>query len=255
MSPLLRLKPKPRLKTKGRDEPFVPWYFRREIVETYESWYTGKGARMDRLEKKLLRALLPELGEVRTLLEVGCGTTHFTRWFARELGLRAVGLDLSPLMLREARKWWDGPLVRGDAAALPFPDGAFDAVAMITCFEYMPEPLRVLQEAQRVARRGLLLGLMNRWSLSTLRRRLQELLGKNPFYQNAHFYSLPEILGLLRRAYGPGARITWSCTLFPPVVPLEAARVPFGSFLALAVRFPDSPIAGGAKDERRPHDA
>lgn len=225
----------------GKGGEFVPWYFRREIVETYEDWYTGKGARMDRLEKGLLRGLLRELGEVRTLLEVGCGTTHFTRWFAGELGLRAVGLDLSPWMLREARRWWDGPLVQGDAAALPVRDGAFDAVAMIACFEYMPEPLKVLQEARRVARKGLLLGLMNRWSLSTLRRRVQERLGRNPFYKNAHFYSLPEILELVRRAYGPRTPIRWSCTLFPPVVPVEAARVPFGAFLGLAVRFPDGP--------------
>jgi len=233
------------MRTKARTKPgaeeredWVPWYCREEIVSRYESWYTGKGERMDRLEKRLLRSLLEEFGKVENLLEVGCGTTHFTRWF-ESLGIKAVGMDLSEVMLAEARRWWDGPLVRGDAAALPFADRSFDVVAFIACFEYMPEPLEVLREAHRVARKGLLLGLMNRWSLTAVRRRIQELLGRNPFYKNVHFYSLPEIKRLIAQAFdGKRIRIRWSSTLFPPVPGLpQEARLPFGAFLGLAVVF------------------
>jgi ubiquinone/menaquinone biosynthesis C-methylase UbiE len=217
---------------------YTPWYLRPEIVQTYESWYEGPdGRRMDRLEKQVLRSLVQRLAPAQSLLEVGVGTAHFARWFEGELSLKVVGLDLSPLMLAEARKYWQGTLIQGDAAALPFPDGAFDLVAMITCFEYMPDPVRVLREAARVSRRGLVMGLMNRWSVATLRRRLQEIMGKNPFYGNAHFYSLPAIRRLLRGALGPQiAKIYWTSTLFPKGVPLEEARLPFGNFLGLAIK-------------------
>lgn len=217
----------------------APWYLREEVVASYEGWYTGKGERMDRLEKKLLRSLLDDFGRVHNLLEVGSGTTHFTRWF-ESLGVQAMGLDYSPLMLREARKWWDGPLMRGDAADLPFPADSFDVVAMIACFEYMPDPLKVLREAARVSRKGILMGLMNRWSWPTIRRRIQEFFGKNPFYTNAHFYSLPEFQRLLQRAFGTGYEPRWRSTLFPPFLPLEDAAVPLGAFLGVSVRFEDT---------------
>ncbi len=219
---------------------FVPWYLQEEIVSSYESWYQGpKGERMDKLEKKLLRGLLADFSEAKSLLEIGCGTAHFTRWFAGELGLSVSGVDLSPLMIREARKYWQGPLVRGDAMALPFAEQSFDLAAFITSFEYIPDPLRALQEAARVARQGLILGLMNRWSLPTIRRRIQELFGKNPFYKNAHFYSIPEILPLLVRAlaHTHALKIQWRSTLFPKLFPLGEAKIPFGAFLGLAVHF------------------
>ncbi|MCI2430813.1 class I SAM-dependent methyltransferase [Candidatus Acetothermia bacterium] len=219
-------------------KPFVPWYLREEIVSSYESWYEGpKGQRMDRLEKKLLRGLLADFAESKNLLEVGCGTAHFTRWFANELGLDVVGVDLSPLMLQEARKYWQGPLLLGDAMSLPFADKSFDVVAFVTSFEYIPDPIKALREAARVSRHGLILGLMNRWSLPTVRRRIQELFGKNPFYKNAHFYSLLEIKRLLSKALGEDLHIRWESTLFPQFLPMESARLPFGAFLGLAVRW------------------
>jgi ubiquinone/menaquinone biosynthesis C-methylase UbiE len=217
-------------------QKYIPWYQRQEIVETYESWYEGPdGQRMDRLEKKVLRILLEPM-QPKSLLEVGAGTAHFTRWFADALGLDVVGADLSPLMLAESRKHWNGPMIQADAIALPFKAQSFDVVAFITCFEYMPDPVKVLQEAARIARKGLLIGLMNRWSAATLRRRVQECFGKNPFFGNAHFYSLPEIQKLVKSALEDRvARIEWRSTLFPKGILIEEARVPLGNFLALAV--------------------
>lgn len=52
------------------------------IVAGYEAWYETTGRRADRLEKALLKRLLAGFPRVRALLEVGCGTGHFT-WMAR----------------------------------------------------------------------------------------------------------------------------------------------------------------------------
>jgi len=70
----------------------------------YEAWYDGTGRRAHRLEKALLKRLLACFPQAGTLLEVGCGTGHFTRWFD-ERGLQAAGLDLSQPMLPRPFAW------------------------------------------------------------------------------------------------------------------------------------------------------
>lgn len=215
----------------------LPWYLQEEIVRSYESWYEGKGRRADILEKQLLEELLGDVSAVNSLLEVGAGTAHFTRWF-ESLGIQCVGLDLSPLMLEEARRLWRGQLVRGDAQNLPFREKSFDLVALITCMEYMPEPVDVLREAARVSRRGILWGIMNKWSLPTIRRKLQVMLGRNPFYRNARFYSVLDAKKLLRRAFDRSRyTLRWSTTVFPRIVPVQRSKLPFGAFLGLILRF------------------
>jgi ubiquinone/menaquinone biosynthesis C-methylase UbiE len=71
------------------------------MVSGYEAWYETVGQRADCLEKVLLKQLLAGFPQAQTMLEIGCGTGHFTRWFS-EQGLGAIGLDLSPAMLAEA---------------------------------------------------------------------------------------------------------------------------------------------------------
>jgi len=213
------------------------WYFQEDIVKTYESWYEGKYKRADKLEKALLRQLLNTLPDARSLLEVGCGTAHFTRWF-ESLELECSGLDLSHLMLREAKKlWMNKSLLRGESARLPFKDGSFDVVVFIACMEYMADPVKVLTEASRVARKGIIVGLMNKWSLPTIRRIVQVKMGKNPFYKGARFYSVLEIKRLLRDALGARFQIThWSTTVYPRIFgDTESSLIPFGAFLGLAV--------------------
>lgn len=207
-------------------------------MKTYESWYLGKYKRADRLEKALLKQLLNTLPRARSLLEVGCGTGHFTRWF-ESLGLECSGLDLSHLMLREAKKlWMNKSLLRGESARLPFKDDSFDVVVFIACMEYMSDPVRVLTEAFRVARVGIIVGLMNKWSLPTIRRIVQVKMGKNPFYKNARFYSVLDIKRLSRDALGKKFQIThWSTTVFPRILgDTESSLIPLGAFLALAVK-------------------
>ncbi len=80
--------------------------------------------------------------EGERVLEVGCGPGHLLAAMARR-GLRPVGLDRSPTMLRRARRRVGAavPLVQGRAQALPFRRGSFEAV--VTTF---PAPF-ILEEA------------------------------------------------------------------------------------------------------------
>jgi ubiquinone/menaquinone biosynthesis C-methylase UbiE len=106
----------------------------------YEEWYLGKGRRADTLEKELLEKLLDLFDAPRSVIEVGCGTGHFTHWMAQR-GLDAVGLDSSAAMLNEARRRGGGPTyIRGDALLLPGADRSYDLTALITTLEFLPDP-------------------------------------------------------------------------------------------------------------------
>jgi len=141
------------------------------------------------------------------VLEIGCGTGHFTRWLSDE-GLAAVGLDFSAAMLAEARTLDGVPLVRGDARRLPFADGAFDLAALVTTLEFLEQPREALAEALRVARRGLILGVLNRWSVLGLQRRLAGFF-RPTVYDAAHFYGVGELKRLLRERPGAQASLPW----------------------------------------------
>jgi ubiquinone/menaquinone biosynthesis C-methylase UbiE len=199
------------------------------VVAGYETWYETVGRRADRLEKALLRRLLADFPQGRTMLEIGCGTGHFTRWF-REQGLRVIGLDLSPAMLAEAIHLGSPPCIWGDTLALPFPADTFDLVVLITTLEFIPDPVQALSEAGRVARSGLILGVLNRQSLLAW----QLVHSGDPLWQVARFFTPAELAELLRRAVGKEVEILWRTTLWP-LWPRELP-CPWGGFIGLAVK-------------------
>lgn len=198
------------------------------VVAGYETWYGTTGRRADRLEKSLLGRLLADFSRADTLLEVGCGTGHFTRWFA-EQGVQAIGVDLSPPMLAEVIRLDSLPCVLGDGLALPFPTDAFDLVALITTLEFVADPLLALREAMRVARSGLILGVLNRHSW--LGRQLKR--SREPLWQAARFFTPAGLAQLARRAAGSEVALFWRTTLWP-LWPGELP-LPWGGFIGLAV--------------------
>jgi ubiquinone/menaquinone biosynthesis C-methylase UbiE len=217
------------------------------IVAGYEAWYETSGRRADGLEKALLKRLLAGFSRARTLLEVGCGTDHFTRWFG-EQGLQAMGLDLSSPMLAEAVRLGGLPCVLGDALALPFPPGAFDLVALITTLEFVTDPVQALSEATRVARHGLILGVLNRQSLLAWWRKHS----KEALWQMARFFTPAELVHLVQRvAAGTRVKIVWRTTLWP--VWSGELPLPWGGFIGMAVSMAELGKAEGESDGyRRP---
>jgi SAM-dependent methyltransferase len=98
------------------------------------------------------------------VLDVACGPGNFTREFARAAPLGVVvGLDASRPMLERAVREANPPnvsYVRGDAGALPFRDGSFDAVCCFAALYFIEEPLRALDEIVRVLAPGGRVALM-----------------------------------------------------------------------------------------------
>lgn len=197
----------------------------------YEDWYSGPGQYADRCEQALLGKLLADFPGCMSLLDIGCGTGHFTRWFATR-GLAVTGLDLSRPMLDQAVARNGQAYVLGDALKLPFRTGSFDLVSVITTLEFLSDPVQALVEAVRVARRGVLLGVLNRWSLQAARRSRS----RDPIWQAARFFSVIELRRLVRRLTGNRLdEIRWRTTIWP--LPLIGSlAVPFGGFIGLSAR-------------------
>ena len=145
-----------------------------------------------------------------------------------------MGLDLSAAMLAQAQTLDGIPLARGDAYRLPFADGAFDLAALVTTLEFLERPREALAEALRVARRGVVLGVLNRWSLLGLQRRLVGLF-RPTVYDAARFYGVGELKRLLRSVAWEQARVAWRTTLFPRGWPWVQVHLPWGGFIGMAL--------------------
>jgi len=201
------------------------------LAASYEAWYETEGYAANLAERDLLGRLLSGFVGARTALEIGTGTGHFARWLIG-LGWRVTGVDLSEPMLAEAARRGGVSLARADASALPFAPGVFDVMLLITTLEFLPDPILALHEAARVARRGIVLGVLNRWHPLAWQRRRSGL----PLWQVAHFYSPPELANVLRRALGVQVgEIAWRTTLLPRIWPRRHSRLPFGAFIGMRV--------------------
>lgn len=137
-------------------------------AERYEAWYaTPRGSFALGREQRLVSDMIsPWQRRNHTLLEIGCGAGHFLDMFYAG-GFDVTGIDKSEAMLEKARARmnWRVTLRTGDAAQLPFDDGNFDYVAIVTALECFEDPKAALEEAFRVASRGVVIAYLNGWSI------------------------------------------------------------------------------------------
>jgi len=85
------------------------------------------------------------------VLDLACGTGDLCRDLA-DIGQRPIGIDLSAGMLAAAHT--GAPLVRGDGAALPFPDQSLDGVICGFALRNFVDLDTVFAECARVLRPG-----------------------------------------------------------------------------------------------------
>jgi ubiquinone/menaquinone biosynthesis C-methylase UbiE len=214
----------------------VSWQLFERAASNYEAWYTtARGRLADAAEQRLMLALLARLRPVRSALEVGSGTGHFTAFLARQ-GLAAIGLDRSPAMLAQARRLFPQlSLVLGDAQQLPFRDGCIDLAIFVTTLEFVDDPMAALREAVRVARRGVIVIALNRCSLGGLSRRFGPQ-SRGALLGRAHDYSRRALLDELRRAATTRFAGAWSATTLLPGSPDRIfPHFAFGDVIGAAV--------------------
>jgi SAM-dependent methyltransferase len=200
----------------------------------YDAWYhTPRGAWIGAREFALLQgALAARAGE--TLLDVGCGTGHFTRLFAQRTGVQVVGLDPNLEWLSFARRAGMPACIAARAERLPFRDATFDLTIAVTSLCFVAAERDALREIVRVTRRRLALGLLNRHSLLYLRKGRG---GGAGAYRGAHWHTPEEVRALF--APMPVRDLRLECAIFLPgggrvARAMEAVlpeRLPLGAFL------------------------
>lgn len=107
------------------------------------------------------RAILEEIGtrDVGDLLDIGTGAGRILELLGSQAG-QAVGIDISPAMLRVARNTVQSAGIeqatvrRGDMHALDWPDESFDTIIIDQVLYLAENPVQVITEAARLLRVG-----------------------------------------------------------------------------------------------------
>ena len=143
---------------------------------------------------------LAELNAIKSLVtsgklgvEIGIGTGRF----ALPLGIK-VGVDPSRKMVDISRKQGI-EVYEGAAEKLPLADKTFDFVLFVTTICFVDDLTKSLKEAHRVLKTNgfILIGFVDKES--ELGKRYQLRMGKSKFYKDATFYSVEEVLNVLRQ--------------------------------------------------------
>ncbi len=157
-------------------------------AEQYDSWYDNHHyAYLSELAA--LKRVVPKKG---IGLEIGSGTGRF----AGPLGIKCA-LEPSEAM-RKIAQGRGVYAVPGYGEKLNLKDSYFDYAALIVTICFVKKPEKVIAETKKVLKPNgrIIIGMVDKRSL----------LGKyynkkkSIFYKSAHFYSVPEIVDMLKKA-------------------------------------------------------
>jgi len=225
-------------------------------AKAYEQWYKNQRNRFEAdLENQLMLDMLkPARGE--TVLDIGCGIGESLRQFV-DLGLQATGLDPSPYMLDITLKNLGNRvnLYRGFGEDLPFDDNSFNHALFSTTLEFVDDPKKAIEEACRVAKDRVFIGVLNRYAIRGIQRRLRGMFTES-IYNHAKFYGIWELKKKIHSLLGR-VPVTWRtvCQLPAPTgnftQSLEQSKIlqrcPFGAYVGMVVtlvpRFRTRPLA------------
>lgn len=212
------------------------------LAKTYEKWSRSpKGLRMESfIEKMISETLKPFKHE--SVLDVGCGSGNHLL-LASRFGMDITGIDASPYMLSLAKNRLGNQceLKKAKAEDIPYEDNEFDLVFLINTLEFIDDPLSALEEAGRVAKRGVFIVIFNSISRYCRWQKICAMFSRNLF-SHARPYSLWEMKRLIYKTYGP-VPITWQSEYLLPVffkkigIPLisRGISMPFGYLLGIYV--------------------
>lgn len=171
----------------------MSYIFDFHTARAYEQWAKRPEIRRtEALEHALMMDMIqPVRG--KTVLGVGCRTGSVLVPFI-EKGLMVTGLDPSPYMLDIAQKKFGdkADLHRGFGEDLPFEDNSFHYVCLNIALEFSDDYQKVVEEACRVAKDRVYVGLINRYSLNGYKRRSQCIFSQEVI-GNLHYFSVGEI--------------------------------------------------------------
>lgn len=197
----------------------------------YDAWFDTPDGRM-LFDNELQAIRLLWRDDYHPALEVGVGTGRFAQALGVEFGIDPAA---GSLRLAEQRGIKVTP-ARGEA--LPFADGSFAGVLVLTTLCFADDAPALIREAARVLRPDghLLIGDIptdSPWGECYLRKKAEG----HPFYISARFYTVDELLKLLVAA---GLQpVSFSSTLVksqpeaPQPEPPQSGRIEGAGFVCL----------------------
>ena len=220
------------------------YIFEYKVASKYDTWYQNPDNRFvaDLENQLLLRLLQPAKGE--RVLDIGCGTGRHLEMFL-EMGLDVTGLDPSPHMLGIAgnKLGHRAELHQGVAEDLPFEDNSFDITTLVTSLEFVDDVDKALEEACRVTESRIFLGVLNRYAIKGIERRLRGIFSES-VYNRARFFSVWQAKRHIMQILGK-TPLKWGTVMHFPISfrkytqHLEEwpffQRCPFGCFIGMVV--------------------
>jgi phosphatidylethanolamine/phosphatidyl-N-methylethanolamine N-methyltransferase len=136
----------------------------KQIYDIHSSFYDATFGRLVR--KRIAKAIgHMNIGERDAVLDLGIGTGASLASYPQHG--RIYGVDLSSGMLRECRKkiaqrnMTHATVFQADAMKLPFGDDTFDHVFISHVISVVSDPIKLVIEAQRVAKPGARIVIVN----------------------------------------------------------------------------------------------
>jgi SAM-dependent methyltransferase len=208
----------------------------------YDEWLEKPARRLAfELQSELMRSMIQPIRGKR-LIDIGCGTGNSLMPFQAK-GAYLTGVDASPYMLDIARAKVGSrvDLHRAYAEDLPFEDNTFHYASLCLALEFVDDPVKALEEACRVAKDGVFVGVMNKFAAKAVERRIVGMF-QSDIFNHARFFSIGEIKYLFRGILGD-VPVYWRCACHLPgrrnrvVYRIEESgliqKVPFGSFAGI----------------------
>jgi ubiquinone/menaquinone biosynthesis C-methylase UbiE len=165
-----------------------------QVAEIYDDYYnTDLGSQIDKAEKRGIYDFLNYF-ESKNLLEVGCGTGHWTVFFA-EHNFKITGIDISDKMLENAKKKNipNASFRIENVENLSFADNSVDNVIAITFLEFVSNLEKSISEIKRVLKPSgcFLIACLN------LNSPIGKMKSENEVFKNAHFFESDELFEIL----------------------------------------------------------
>ncbi len=95
-------------------------------------------------------ALADYVGHGDSVLDVGCGTGHLSAYLREMYGAAPTGIDVKDFRQN------DIPFIDFDGTSIPFADNSFDHVILSEVLHHSRDPVRLMAECVRVARRRII---------------------------------------------------------------------------------------------------
>ncbi len=172
----------------------------KEVADEYDAYYQSEqGEKVDKLEKD---AILKHISRITpgNLLEIGCGTGHWTAFFS-EQGFQITATDVADEMMKFAKEKGI-PNVKfqtADVLNLSFDDNSFDQLAVITALEFCGDIKKAFSEIHRVLKPGgwFIAGCLNANST------LGKVKDNDPVYKHGNFMTKAELTKHLKTIGNP----------------------------------------------------